>query len=123
MAQKMTWDADGDRKLLLSIIKNGSVTLDYNAVASDLGCTPKAVRVRFGRLKEMSGVTGDTAKGNKRDASDTNGDEEDGGKKKRMKASSKKGASKKEADAQDGAKEDDQDSADAIKAEDAGDSD
>ena len=46
--------ASADAQLLIAIIAEQSVTLNFDAVASRLGCTPRAVQERLKKLKKLA---------------------------------------------------------------------
>ncbi|MCJ1397951.1 hypothetical protein MMC11_001147 [Xylographa trunciseda] len=54
MATKMTWDSNADAQLLLAIIAEQSVSLNFESVAGRLGCTPRAVQERLKKLKKLA---------------------------------------------------------------------
>ncbi|KAI9850497.1 MAG: hypothetical protein M1830_007014 [Pleopsidium flavum] len=55
MATKMTWDGVADQQLLLSILAAHEIKIDFDAVAANLGCTPRAVQERLKKLKKVAG--------------------------------------------------------------------
>ncbi|MCJ1382725.1 hypothetical protein MMC17_005838 [Xylographa soralifera] len=62
MATKMTWDVNADSQLLLAIIAEQPMTLNFVAIAGRLGCSPRAVQERIKRLKKLAeGHVEDTA--------------------------------------------------------------
>ncbi|KAI4159794.1 MAG: hypothetical protein LQ342_006305 [Letrouitia transgressa] len=69
---KMTWDAEADRKLLLTILKNQEIKVDTVGASKELGCTPIAIKNRISRLKSMVKAK-DEEDGKDDDASNTNG--------------------------------------------------
>ncbi|KAL9044724.1 MAG: hypothetical protein Q9214_002154 [Letrouitia sp. 1 TL-2023] len=50
---KMTWDAEADRQLFLTILKNQEIKVDTVGASKELGCTPLAVTKRIAKLKSM----------------------------------------------------------------------
>ncbi|MCJ1363908.1 hypothetical protein MMC16_003017 [Acarospora aff. strigata] len=54
MAAKMTWDGAADQHLLLSILTTHDVKVDFDVVAANLGCTPRAVQERLKKLKKIA---------------------------------------------------------------------
>ncbi|MCJ1432092.1 hypothetical protein MMC27_001448 [Xylographa pallens] len=54
MTKNMTWNANADAKLLLAVVDQLPVSLDFESIAGRLGCTPRAVQERIKRLKKLS---------------------------------------------------------------------
>ncbi|MCJ1387206.1 hypothetical protein MMC18_000046 [Xylographa bjoerkii] len=54
MATKMTWDSNADAQLLLAIIAEQPVSLNFDSVASRMGCTPRAIQERLKKLKKLA---------------------------------------------------------------------
>ncbi|KAI9828892.1 MAG: hypothetical protein M1819_006507 [Sarea resinae] len=52
--KKMNWDATADQQLLLTIIGTQSVKVDNEAVAAQLGCTPRSVVERLKKLRKQA---------------------------------------------------------------------
>ncbi|KAL9608175.1 MAG: hypothetical protein Q9167_006979 [Letrouitia subvulpina] len=50
---KMTWDAEADRQLFLTVLKNQEIKVDAAGASKELGCTPLAVTKRIAKLKSM----------------------------------------------------------------------
>ncbi|MCJ1267101.1 hypothetical protein MMC22_006986 [Lobaria immixta] len=50
----MTWNSIADQNLLLAILSEHSISVDYAAVALRLGCTPRAVQERLKKLRKRA---------------------------------------------------------------------
>ncbi|MCJ1284257.1 hypothetical protein MMC26_003588 [Xylographa opegraphella] len=52
--RKMTWTAEAEKELLLAVIAQNPVPIDYVAIAAQMGCTPRAVEERMKKLKKAA---------------------------------------------------------------------